>query len=188
VYQRDVKAIRDFIDNDYDKGLERVVTFVIGSIRERFYNIERVTEDLLLNKENSKSAWGNRKKALISFNELKTTLKHLDNLPLEEATKELTKINGLGVVKASFVLQLMGRDTACLDVHNLTRLGISNTYFKGNKRINEYIDLVQQKGTEYWWNTWCELIADKYPKHFKDADEVSFIHAKAITGEYYETM
>jgi len=183
MYKRDVKEIVNYVSQDYDEGLRHVVTFVVGTIRERFYRAEEVTEELLLNGANSKMAWGNRKKALVSFREQKHNLRDLRSQSIPAAIKELRKITGVGTVKAGFILQLLGRDVACLDSHNLNKLGISASYFNSEKRVEEYVALTQQRGAEYWWDSWCELIANRYPKHFKNADEVSLIHAKAIKGE-----
>ena len=34
------------------------------------------------------------------------------------------QVPGLGIAKAAFVLQCLGVETACLDTHNLQRLGL----------------------------------------------------------------
>jgi hypothetical protein len=35
-------------------------------------------------------------------------------------------------------------------------------------------------GTEYLWDSWCEFMADKYPKHYKNANHVSRLHLEYI--------
>ena len=103
---------------------------------------------------------------------------------------ELTKIDGLGIVKAGFVLQMALGKVGCLDTHNLTRFGIDGKQFKFSKTASDklrqqkaklYIDICNQiGGCEYLWDTWCEFIANKYPKQFKSGMEVSALHCKWV--------
>ena len=74
----------------------------------------------------------------------------------------------LGMVKSAFLLQLLGFNVACLDSHNLKRLGwkqsqVSITkglkYETKIKKIKAYISTTQEKGTAYWWNSWCHYVA-----------------------------
>jgi hypothetical protein len=43
---------------------------------------------------------------------------------------------------------------------------------------------VQEKGAEYWWDTWCNFIptTPRNKKHFLSGDEVSYEHVKAVRG------
>jgi len=43
MYKRDVKEIVNYVSQDYDEGLRHVVTFVVGTIQERFYRAEEET-------------------------------------------------------------------------------------------------------------------------------------------------
>ena len=98
---------------------------------------------------------------------------------------------GLGIVKASFMLQLLGFKTSCLDTHNLARLGIGPQQFKFStatkdetvyKKIALYNELCDASGTsEYWWDTWCAFVAGRGPnKSLATAEAVSQLHVDCI--------
>jgi hypothetical protein len=78
----------------------------------------------------------------------------------------------------------MGYNLACLDVHNLNKLGYASSYFNSKNKAEEYVSLVQEKGAEYWWDTWCNFIptTPRNKKHFLSGDEVSYEHVKAVRG------
>ena len=183
MYKEDVKTIKDYVSKGGLPAFEKVFYFVLGSIRTRFYHITDITKDITTKGLDSKHIWGSKVKAYTDFKQVSQTLfesvseSHRDVLSL---TKDISNIRGIGIAKASFLLQLLGRETACLDVHNLKLLGVNPDYFKDRKRTEEYVSLVQQRGSEYWWDSWCEHIANTYPKHFKDAEHVSKLHVKAI--------
>lgn len=186
MYKNDVAAIQEFIQAKGLPAFEKVFYFVLGSIRTRFYHIEGITTDITEKGLDSKHIWGNKINAYSDFKSMSKSLfksvaeSHRDTASL---TRDLMSIRGIGIAKASFLLQLCGRETACLDVHNLKRLGIRPDYFKDPRRVEEYLELVNKDGSEYWWNTWCEHVAANYPKHFKDAEHVSKLHSTAIIGE-----
>ncbi len=119
---------------------------------------------------------------------LKDTAK--GKIELHICLAELTKIDGLGIVKAGFVMQMALGKVGCLDTHNLARFGIDGKQFKFSKsasdklrqqKASNYIDTCDKiGGCEYLWNTWCEFIADKYPQQFKSGMEVSALHCKWV--------
>ena len=96
----------------------------------------------------------------------------------------------LGMVKSAFLLQLLGFNVACLDSHNLKRLGwkqsqVSITkglkYETKIKKIKAYISTTQEKGTAYWWNSWCNYVAGNIAnKKLTTGQQVSQYHIQAI--------
>ena len=60
-----------------------------------------------------------------------------------------------------------------------TSRGIDNN----RKQLIKYINLCHDYGTENLWNSWCSMIADKYPKDFIDGNHVSELHYTYLTGE-----
>ena len=55
---------------------------------------------------------------------------------------------------------------------------------ENNKRkIENYITLCHDYGTENLWNSWCSMIAAKYPTDFIDGNHVSEVHYTYLTGE-----
>lgn len=187
MYDREIKLINQHVVNSGPQGLVDVFSTVIATIRTRFSSVVSLSEDIRVNKHNAKALWSHKKNSYAGIVDAKEQLYSAlveSKIPEKEAIEMLLKIKGLGIAKASFGLQMLGYNTACLDVHNLKKLGYSSSYFANSKRVEEYLKVVQEKGTEYWWNSWCELIPSTTAnhKHFKTADEVSFTHTVAVRG------
>lgn len=106
------------------------------------------------------------------------------------AVDVLTNVPNLGMVKASFVAQLCGLDVACLDTHNLKRLGLPETALKLPKtlkpetrrdKIARYVGFCRASGgAEYWWNSWCDYVAGRRGSPLKSGAEVSAFHVVAL--------
>ena len=96
----------------------------------------------------------------------------------------------LGMVKSAFVLQLLGFDVSCIDSHNLKRLGWKQSQVSLPKtlkheskmrKIRAYVSQTQQKGTAYWWDSWCHYVAGNIAnKKLTTGQQVSNYHIKAI--------
>ena len=96
----------------------------------------------------------------------------------------------LGMVKSAFVLQLLGFDVSCIDSHNLKRLGWKQSQVSLPKtlkheskmrKIRAYVSQTQQKGTAYWWNSWCHYVAGNIAnKKLTTGQQVSNYHIEAI--------
>lgn len=109
---------------------------------------------------------------------------------LDSLVQRLMVIPGLGIVKASFFAQLLVGEGACLDSHNLERLGLHVAFFKTPKslkaatiaeKIKTYRLTWSARGSSaFWWDSWCDLIAAKYPKHFENGGAVSALHCLAL--------
>jgi hypothetical protein len=110
---------------------------------------------------------------------------------LELLLIELLAIPGLGIVKASFLAQMLVNDGACLDMHNLDRLGLARSAFATPKglqaetllaKIRTYNAAWRVHGNSaLWWNSWCEYYAAINPDLFFRASEVSKAHTVALT-------
>lgn len=100
----------------------------------------------------------------------------------------LLAVPGLGIPKAGFVMQLCCGVVGCMDTHNLRRFNLDAKDFKSQgsvaaitKRIDAYMRVCEKAGgCEYLWDSWCELIAEKYPALFTDAEHVSRDHVDGI--------
>lgn len=98
------------------------------------------------------------------------------------------QVPGLGITKAAFVLQCLGEQTACLDTHNLKRLGLAEGAFTlGTKlkaatvraKIRTYLAACDAVcGTAEWWDSWCERVGAKYGH---SADYVSALHCDCLS-------
>lgn len=111
----------------------------------------------------------------------------------QEAVDLFVSIPSIGMVKAGFIAQMCGFEVACLDRHNIRMLGLSETALLLNKKvkpelrrhkIRNYVKLCRRKGAEYWWDTWCNYVADKggMNKSLPTGDAVSKYHVDAIKG------
>lgn len=99
-------------------------------------------------------------------------------------------VPNLGMVKASFVLQCMGFNTACIDSHNLKRLGLKDSAVKVSSKLSPekkrekvlaYVELCQRNGTEFWWDSWCCHVAGNQANRRLDTgDAVSAFHVDCI--------
>jgi len=187
MYSRDVKLIQDHVLNKGPDGIVDVFGTVIASIRTGFKDLTKLSNEIRVEKHDSKALWGHKIDSYSGVVELKDELYSMfeGSAPQHHMLNTVLSVKGLGLAKASFGLQMMGYNLACLDTHNLKRLGYSSSYFNNKKKAEEYVKIVQQKGTEYWWNTWCELIPTTTTnrKYFKTADEVSYEHVIAVRGK-----
>ena len=119
---------------------------------------------------------------------VKNGLDDVDNIA--NAIHYLMDIPNLGMVKSGFILQMLGFDVACIDSHNLKRLGwkqsqvsIAKTlkYETKIKKIKAYVKMNQIKGTEFWWNSWCHYVAGTMAnKTLKTGEAVSEFHVKCV--------
>lgn len=109
----------------------------------------------------------------------------------QEVVDTLMAIPGVGMVKAGFIAQMCGFEVACLDRHNVRMLGMSETALRINKnvkpdlrksKVREYVKLCRRKGSEYWWDTWCNFVAEKggMNKSLPTGDAVSAYHVQAV--------
>ena len=108
-----------------------------------------------------------------------------------KALRILMEVPCLGPVKASFVCQMLGFNVACIDSHNLNRLGMelkdvtipkSLTEKTKMKMIKNYVHLTQKLGTVYWWDSWCNYVAEKggMNKALPTGEIVSEFHVQCV--------
>jgi len=101
------------------------------------------------------------------------------------------RIPSIGMVKAGFISQMCGFEVACLDRHNIRMLGLPETALLVSKKIKpelrlkkiySYVELCRQRGAEYWWDTWCNYVAEKggMNKSLPTGDAVSAYHVTTI--------
>lgn len=176
-------------------GLVDIVTFVLCTIRQPLQQVGNQIVDIRANGANSKFLFGAKRNGYQFILDNKQTIydglleckKHND---VVGAVELLTVIPCLAMVKASFVAQCLGFNVACLDSHNLTRLGWAASATKldkktkpelKRKKIADYVAFCQEKGARYWWDTWCNYVADKGTnKRLATGDEVSAYHVEAL--------
>lgn len=196
MYDRDMPIMRDHALAS-PSGLVDVIAFVLCTIQQPLQLVDRQMADIKVNGAASKFLFGSKRDgyqyavdhaevlhaAIVKAVEVGDTIGAVD---------VLTNVPSLGLVKASFVAQICGLDVACLDTHNLRRLGYGVSAFKfpkGVKRgtklakIAHYVDVCRQTGgARYWWNTWCDFVAgSRFNKALPTGDAVSAFHVTCLS-------
>jgi len=187
-----------------------VIMMVSLSIQQRWSTVGSMLSNLRDFKENSVFIWGNKTNTY----RYTTTHKHfihgsilavINSTNLTDHAKAISlmkiflKIPGLNLAKAGFVCQLVAGLVGCMDIHNIKTYGVDAKSLEYNKncktsrgidnnrkKLIKYINLCHDYGTENLWNSWCSMIADKYPRDFVDSNHVSELHYTYLTGEYNE--
>ena len=170
----------------------KIISMVLLSIQQQWDQIGNQMSDLKINGIDCKYLFGSKRKGfeyiLANKKELHQAI-YNPKIALAEKLLVVASINGIGIVKAGFVLQLCLGKVGCLDVHNLRRFGLSPTAFKMGKvkydtalgKAKLYIKICEDLGgCEYLWDSWCNLLAEKYPNKYKDGQHVSRLHQEYI--------
>ena len=161
-----------------------VLLMVLLSIRQRWSLIGEQMADVVKNKTKSKYLFGWKLKGYKYLNKNKDRLYdsylNIVDSDLSDDFKALKlmqlfmQIDGFNTVKAGFVCQLVAGLVGCIDVHNERYYGINTKDFTVKKGIKsdiqktgttiKYISFCNEKGTQYLWDKWCQLLAKKDSK------------------------
>ena len=165
-----------------------IIAMVLLSIQQHWDQIGNQLIDLKENGLDCKYLFGSKRSGwdyvVANKKELHEAI-YSRNLPMAEKLLAVASIPNIGLVKAGFVLQLCIGKVGCLDVHNLRRFGLKPQAFKtyGLKydtalgKAKLYIKVCEDLGgCEYLWNSWCDLLAEKYPNKYKNGQQVSRLH------------
>ena len=159
-YARDVEAIRDI--SDAKKSVVPVVLFVLTTIQAGLSTCKGQIDDVNTLGAQSRFMWGKKgdgleyTKANDGF--LYGKIKHIEQTygldsvdGCVEAIELFLNVPNLGMVKAAFVAQMFGFNVACIDSHNLKRLGLNANAVKLGKvkpatrraKIADYVKMTQ---------------------------------------------
>ena len=195
MYDRDMPLMRAHALAS-PKGLTDVVAFVLCTIRQPLQSVRQQMTDIRANGAESKYLFG-AKRAGYEYTVEHAAVLHAAVVKAVEvndtigAVDVLSNVPGLGIVKASFVAQICGLEVACLDSHNLVRLGLPETAFKlaktvlpvtKRKKIAAYVAACGSTGgARYWWDTWCDYVAgNKANRSLTSGDAVSAYHVHCL--------
>ena len=201
MYARDCIAIMEHATATPD-GLRDVVEFTICTVNMPLSRVLDMRLDIKSNGLNSKWLSGT-KRAGFEYTAKHSTMLHDALLQVADmhgigtidgavnALDVLMSIPGIGMVKAGFIAQMMGFNVACLDRHNIRMLGMKEGDVRISKslsdksrrtKLREYVKLTRRKGAEYWWDTWCNYVAEKagLNKSLPTGDAVSAYHVDAV--------
>tara|TARA_R110002051_G_scaffold147500_1_gene220270 strand:- start:407 stop:1012 length:606 start_codon:yes stop_codon:yes gene_type:complete len=181
-------------------GMVSVIRFTLCTIQQPLSGCLRQIEDIEINGIQSKYLFGSKREGLKYAIKNKEAL-HQGLLEIKSRnTDDLTRtidavyfimqVPSLGMVKASFVLQMLGFNVACLDSHNLKRLGLDKKEMQVPatlrpetkiKKITKYVKLTRIKGTEFWWDSWCDYVAGNIGNRALTTGEaVSEFHVQCV--------
>lgn len=191
MYANDMAKVREHGLASPD-GLVDVITFVLLTIQQPLQTVEKQFADVAkrgaasvylfgAKREGYSYAVANRAALYASVTQAVAA-----SSPVA-AIEALTAVPCLGMVKAAFVAQLLGLEVACLDRHNLTRLGLGLDAFRLPKKalpatrrskIAAYVAACAASGgSEFWWNSWCAHVAtNRRSGQWADAAAVSAYH------------
>ena len=166
----------------------QVILVDLLSIQQQWDQVGRQVLDVKANGLKSKYLFGSKRGGweyiLANKKELHKAI-FSRTMPLAEKLLAVASIPGIGIVKAGFVLQLCIGKVGCLDVHNLKRFGLKASAFKLGKvkydtalgKAKLYIKLCEDLGgSKYLWDSWCDLLSEKYPTKYKNGQHVSRLH------------
>ena len=199
MYNRDCNEIADYAAMHPDNFV-RVVTFTLCTIQAGLSTVKMQMQDVDTNGLDSKYLWGKKSDGLaytiankhflwgklMALKERGTS----DVDAVSDGIMLLRKVPNLELVKASFVMQMLGFDVACIDSHNLTRLGLPPSAVKIGaklkpatqlKKVKAYVEMCQEDGTKYWWDSWCDYVAGNRANRLLDTgDVVSKFHVDCV--------
>jgi len=193
-FTKDCQTIAESALRDLDT-FKNVGALVLLSIRQPFFVMPQQMRDVWENGRESRFLFGHKRAGFDFIQSHATRLQGLariakDSGDLDSYVLALLECPNLGIVKASFFAQMTVADGACLDSHNLKRLGLAETFFRlpkslklesVHKRIRAYNAVWRTEGdSAYWWNTWCDHVAAQTRNGFESGAQVSQFHRLAL--------
>jgi len=199
-YSRDVAIISKH-GLASEAGLLDVIEFVFTTIQQPLSTVPMIRADIRANGLQSRFLFSTKRTGLAyARDNVSSLLAEILNVIEEHGTQSpraaleavdvFFQVPGLGVVKAGFVAQCLGFNVACIDSHNLERLGIPNTAVDVRKtlkretqriKISKYVELCQREGSATYWNDWCDYVAGgQFNKELPTGDAVSAFHVHCV--------
>jgi len=203
-YERDVALITAHALQS-DRGMVDLIEFVLSTIQQSLSQVPMIRTDVAQNGSDSVFMFGSKAKGLDYViehaAELRATIIDIIDVHGKDSADACTfavdtffQVPGLGVVKAGFVAQCLGFNVACIDTHNLVRLGMKPSQVEVRKKLKRatqlrkiyaYVELCQGIGSAKLWCDWCDYVAGrKANKIFDNGDQVSAFHVECVTGDY----
>lgn len=193
MYAQEVPIINAAMRQDYPTFV-RGIMFALLSARVQFPRVPAQCEELEAKGKEAKCLWGWKYDAYCYLLEHGPTLYHgVCNVKRFEPAKAislLTRIPGMGIVKAAFVCQMLGFNVACLDTRNIQREGRDPRAYrsdgekgKATRSFRDKIDryVIDTHGrAEELWDTWCAEVAKDYGD---TAEGISRAHMTAIVPQ-----
>lgn len=203
MFKRDQPEIGEFAMSSPDR-MVRALTFVLLTIQQRLDTVPAMMKDIDRNGIESHHLWGFKAGAYSDIVERQGSI-YRDALHIRsgfnspddtrnELLRYFASMQGFGLVKGGFAVQLLFGLSGCIDSHNLLMYEIPSSRVKASaykaakpqtqsKKLQEYHDLCDDiGGTEFLWDNWCRHVALRTNSIFETPDEVSRVHVTAIKG------
>jgi hypothetical protein len=212
MYQRDVNEIKAFVKWRGPDALVNTGLFVLLTIQAGLSTVRGSMVKVERDFYQADCLWGKKADGYEYLNEnrdfLYGKLYHIADTKGYESVEACADViqlfmavPNLGMVKAAFLAQCLGFDVACIDSHNIKRLGLKPSIVSTppssmkpatvRHKVEAYINLCHTQadytnGTgstaEYWWNSWCEYVAGNRANRALDTgDVVSRYHVECVT-------
>jgi hypothetical protein len=198
MYDRDALAIAAHAKASAE-GLMDVIEFTLCTIQQPLQQVLRQRRDIAERGAESPYLFSSKRAGWVWAQDNKGYLWRvmLDILKREDSAdrkadliQHFMQVPGLGMVKAAFVVQMIGGGTACLDTHNLNALGMTQAQVKigpklkaetARRKVLDYVKLCDETGgAAHWWNRWCDYVAGRRGSPLKTGDEVSAYHFHTV--------
>ena len=184
-------------------AMKDVLTFVLCTIQQALHTVPAAMDDIRKHGEKSRFIWGFKTSAYINLTVNKETI-YKQAMALWDAfpdpaiaERELmlyfANLEGFGLAKGGFCVQLLFGLSGCIDSHNVRRFGFdANEFkasrFKGVKSISRkyqyldtYLDLVGVcGGCAKLWDDWCIYVYERNKMLYRSPLHVSAIHAEVF--------
>lgn len=198
MYQGHVSILNAGIRHDPDLFC-RAVTFAVLSIRQQFPTAVQSMAQVAEVGSKARALWGYKRGAYdyLRLNKFRLWESVCAANDSETALQLLTEIPGLGIVKAAFVLQMMGHDIGCIDSRNIARLGLNPREWRSDgaerketpafkRKIARYVEFTGGRAEELW-NDWCEDAGKEYSLNAETISEMHLVVIPRHLQKLYKT-
>src|SRR5665213_1268982 len=167
--------------------------FAILSARVQFHRVPGDLLDLDRDKHECRALWSwkGAAYAYIEANKAQLWRDTLAEIDPAKAILVLTRVPGLGLVKAAFVLQLAGYDVACLDVRNIVTDKRNPRAYRSDGEARKGLPSFARKAARYvadtegrarfYWDRWCHEVAASYGM---TPEECSALHLSIVPRDF----
>jgi hypothetical protein len=163
MYNRDMPVLARHGFSSAD-GFADICTFVFCTIQQPLQSVGTQLADIRINGADSKYLFSAKRKGYRYVQQHKRMLWRGLMIAKQKndvirAVELLTNIPSLGMAKAGFVAQCLGFNVACLDSHNLDRLGYA-TFCHATMQANKTCSAPQKdcRLCHIDTKTWCEIL------------------------------
>ena len=199
MYKQHATKVQSYAQRSAD-NMADVCLMVSLSIQQNWLGVGDMLTDVRVNKIGSRFLWGFKADTysyiMTHKHKIYGQMKAVINSNKSDKDKAVSlmrvflRVPGLGLPKAGFMCQLCVGLVGCMDVHNIKLYGLNENALKLPKslknptkiteKIENYVKLCHDYGTELLWDSWCENLATKSVK-WVDGFHVSEVHYTYLT-------